>query len=62
MQGANMSRDQRTIRRAATWMITLALATILSASYLLDGPSEIDAALDVAADLHDLSSGKAVLP
>jgi hypothetical protein len=57
-----MTRDQRTIRRATTWMITLAIATILSAACLLDGPSEIDAARDVAADLHDLSSGKAVLP
>jgi hypothetical protein len=57
-----MTRDQRTTRRATTWMITLAIATILSAACLLDGPSEIDAARDVAADLHDLSSGKAVLP
>lgn len=36
------------------WLCALLIALVLSAAHLLDGPSEIEAAQDVAADLHDV--------
>lgn len=35
------------------WLGALAIALVLSTSYLLDGPSDNEAAQDMAADLQD---------
>jgi len=35
------------------WLCALAIAMALSTSYLLDGPSEIEAAQDTACDVQD---------
>lgn len=39
--------------RMSAWAAAAALALALGASYLLDGPSDIDAAQAVAADVQD---------
>ncbi len=36
-----------------TWLAASALALLLAASPLLEGPSELDAAQDTAADVQD---------
>ena len=41
------------IEKFTTWALALGAAAILSASYLLDGPSEADLARAQAADLAD---------
>jgi len=38
---------------AINWLAATAICLLLSSAYLLDGPSEIEAAQDVAADLVD---------
>lgn len=35
------------------WLAAAAICLLLSSAYLLDGPSEIEAAQDVASDLVD---------
>lgn len=40
------------------YLITLALATLLSMAYLLDGPSEIDAVQAVADEVNELTGAK----
>lgn len=42
-----------TQHRALNWILAIIIALTLSGTYLLDGPSEIDAATAVQADLHD---------
>ena len=39
--------------RAINWLLAIILALLLSGTYLLDGPSELDAIQAVQADLHD---------
>lgn len=39
--------------RLLTWAIAAVIALLLGSSYLLDGPSDIDAAQAVAADVQD---------
>jgi len=36
-----------------TWLAAAAICLLLSSAHLLDGPSELDAANDVAADVLD---------
>ena len=45
------------MQKFTTWTLAIGVAVILSASYLLDGPSEIEAAQAVAADLDDAIQG-----
>ena len=35
------------------WLAAIIIALLLASAHLLDGPSDIDAAQDVAADVHD---------
>lgn len=35
------------------WLAAIIIAMLLASAHLLDGPSEIDAAQDVAADVSD---------
>lgn len=35
------------------WIAALIIALLLASAHLLDGPSDIDAAQDVAADVQD---------
>lgn len=42
-----------TQHRALNWILAIIIALTLSGTYLLDGPSEIDAAAAVQADLQD---------
>lgn len=35
------------------WLLAAAVALLLSCTYLLDGPSELDAVRDTAADVRD---------
>lgn len=39
--------------RAIPWLAAAIIALLLSSTWLLDGPSELQASQDVAADLHD---------
>ena len=39
--------------RAINWLLAIILALLLSSTYLLDGPTELEAAQAVQADLHD---------
>jgi hypothetical protein len=47
------------MNRAINWLAAALLALVLSAGHLLDGPSEIEAAQDVAADLIDAQASEA---
>ena len=38
------------MNHAINWTMAVAMAVVLSTAYLLDGPSEIQAAIDAAAD------------
>ena len=38
------------MNHAINWTLAVAVAVVLSTAYLLDGPSEIQAAIDAAAD------------
>ena len=38
------------MNHAINWTLAVAMAAVLSTAYLLDGPSEIQAAIDAAAD------------
>ena len=40
-----------TQHRAINWLLAIILALLLSSTYLLDGPSELDAMQAVQADL-----------
>ena len=42
-----------TTHRALNWLLATVIALLLSTAYLLDGPSDIDAMQDVAADVTD---------
>lgn len=35
------------------WLAAIIIAMLLASAHLLDGPSDIDAAQDIAADVHD---------
>lgn len=39
--------------RLLTWAIAAVIALLIASSYLLDGPSDIEAAQAVAADVQD---------
>lgn len=39
--------------RLTNWLAASLIALVLSIAYLLDGPTELEATQDVAADLHD---------
>lgn len=40
-------------RPLTTWLAAIAIALALSCAHLLDGPSDIEAAADIAADVQD---------
>lgn len=43
------------------WLAAIVIAMLLASAHLLDGPSEIDAAQDIAADVSDaIQSAKVV--
>ena len=42
-----------TLHRAINWLLALAISAILSTSYLLDGPTDTDAAQAQAMSLQD---------
>jgi hypothetical protein len=42
-----------TLHRVSNWALAFSIATILSCTYLLDGPTELEAAQAVAEELHD---------
>jgi len=45
--------SHRTLNWTITALITAIFATVMSGSHLLDGPTELEAAEAVAADLQD---------
>ena len=42
-----------TQHRAINWLLAILIASMLSSTYLLDGPTEIEAEQAVQANLHD---------
>ncbi len=44
-------------RAAVKWLLAAAFAMILASGHLLNGPSELDAIEDVAAEVAALSGG-----
>ena len=42
-----------TQHRALNWLLAIIIALLLSGTYLLDGPTEIEAAQAVQSDLRD---------
>ena len=40
-------------RPLTTWLAATAIALVLACAHLLDGPSDIEAAADIAADVQD---------
>ena len=43
------------------WLAAIIIGMLLASAHLLDGPSDIDAAQDIAADVHDaIQSAKGV--
>ena len=40
-------------RPLTTWLAAIAIALVLACAHLLDGPSDIEAAADIAADVQD---------
>lgn len=40
-------------RPLTTWLAAIAIALVLASAHMLDGPSDIEAAADVAADVQD---------
>lgn len=49
-------------RRTINWSLALLLAAILSTSYLLDGPSDIDTEQAIADDLREAVQTAQVQP
>lgn len=48
--------------RAIKWLMAGLMALVLASGLLLDGPSELQAMQDVAADLHDVTTTAQVQP
>lgn len=46
------------MRSLTAWLAAAAFALVLAASMILDGPTEIEAAQDVAAEVAALEGGK----
>jgi hypothetical protein len=48
--------------RITRWLAASLLALLLSSAWMLDGPSELQAMQDVAADVHEVTTTAQVQP